>query len=166
MGMYDNLKDIVTVFRNDETLLRLLYYPAEDLTTNTPDPLDISLQNILSMNEDMQWEIRDEHIMLIPKGSDLEEKKLCRIFLYAGRRQSTGNYLAANQQVIVDILCHMNYEKDLRSMRISDRINELLVAENVTGIGKMDYFNGSPISAPKDYIGFQHIYEFSAFKKR
>lgn len=165
MGMYDSLRDIVKVLRFDEILLRLLYYPPENLANNTPDPLSDTLQNILTL--DVDWKIRDKRIMLIPKSDDLVTTPLCRIYVYAGRRiPTTSNYITANQQVIIDVLCHNDFEKDLRSMRIGDRLNELLVMERITGIGKTDYVGGGQInSAPSGYIGYTHAFEFASFKK-
>ena len=163
MGMYQNLKDIVRVFRYDETLLRLLYYPIKDITSNTKDPLDNSLQDILRMSESTIWEIRDKSIFLTSKSDDLELEPLCRIYLYAGRRRSDRNsYIMASQEITVDIFCHSEFEKDLRSLRISDRINELLVDERITGFGKIEYVSGYPIQAPNDYVAYRHIYEFGS----
>ncbi|WP_243357250.1 hypothetical protein [Bacillus litorisediminis] len=165
-GMYKNLKDIAVTLQNDETLLRLLYYPPKDLSQNTPDPLDPSLPNILEMDISKLWEIRDKHILFVPKTDDLTGNKLCRVYLYAGRRIPSRNYLIADQEVIIDTLCHTSYESvDLRSMRISDRINELLVSERITGIGRIDYVDGRQINAPLDYVGFQNVYEFGSNKK-
>lgn len=164
MSMFKNLRDIVKLFRFDETLLRLLHYPPEDIAKNVKDPLSPTLPNVLEI--DTTWSIRDKHIFLVPKADDLVTTPICRIYLYAGRRQpqTRGSFAVANQEVIVDILCHMDFEKDLRSMRISDRINELLVMERVTGLGKMDYVDGRPISAPSGYVGYQHVYEFGSSK--
>lgn len=165
MGMYDNLKDIVKVFRFDETLLRLLYYPPLDLTKGTKDPLDVTLPNVMEMDLEELWAIRDKRIMSTRKADDLEQEPLCRIYLYAGRRKPVnGGYVYANQQIIVDILCHMDFEKDLRSMRISDRIEELLVKQRVTGISKILYVDGGQINAPEDYVGYSHIFELTNMK--
>jgi hypothetical protein len=92
---------------------------------------------------------------------------MCRIFVYAGRRSpDNGNYAMANQGVIIDILVHNTFEEgDLRTTRISDRLNELLISERVTGIGKMEYASGNPIGSPSGYVGFQHVYKFTEFKK-
>lgn len=159
MGMYDILRDVVKVFRSDESLLRLLYYPAQNLITNTKDPLDASLPNILSMNEEKLWQIRDKTIYTISKGDDLETEPLCRIYLYAGRRNPDRNYLLANQEITVEIFIHNEYEKDLRSLRVSDRVNELLISQHITGIGKVEYVQGFPINAPNDYVAYRHNYE-------
>ncbi len=158
MSMHKSLVDIVHVFRNDEELLRLLHYKPEDIAKNIPDPLDPTLPNILDIDED--WSIRDKVLYLVPKSSDLEKEPICRIYLYAGRRERTSNnYMFANQEIIVDIVSHMNFEKDLRSTRVSDRVNELLVNENITGVGKVLYEMGVPIGVPVDYVGFRHHYK-------
>lgn len=164
MGIYDNIKDIVKIFNNDEILLRLLYYYPKNISKTNSDPLDPNLDNIIG--NDVYWEIIEDRIMLTPKSSDLDEKKICRIYVYAGRRKPmNGSYLFSTQQVRVDILCHFDYEKDLRSMRISDRINELLVGNRATGIGKVSYVNGDQIGAPEGYVGYSHVYEFGSMDK-
>ncbi|MEH7346009.1 hypothetical protein V7122_19385 [Bacillus sp. JJ1532] len=164
MSMYKNLIDIVRVFYHDEPLLRLLHYKPEDMAQRRLDPLDKSLANILDIDKD--WVIRDKVFKLVPKSSNLEDEPICRIYLYAGRRErASGNYLHANQMVVVDILCHIDYEKDLRSCRIGDRINELIVDSNVTGFGKIRYVEGMPFAAPEDYVGYRHFYEVGNFTK-
>lgn len=164
MSMYKNLIDIVQVFRHDEELLRLLHYEPENIAKKIPDPLDVSLPNILDIDDD--WKIRDNVIKLVPKTSNLEEKPICRIYLYAGRRDgSTNNYLTAKQQIVVDVLCHTDFEQDIRSTRICDKVNDLLVHSRITGFGKIDYLEGTPISAPVDFIGYRNIYEVGSFKK-
>jgi hypothetical protein len=49
-------------------------------------------------------------------------------------------------------------------MRISDRVNELLVLQRVTGLGKIDYVQGGQLPAPSNYVGFKHVYEFGSTK--
>lgn len=166
MGMYDNLKDINSLLRNDETLLRLLYYPPKNYQTSTPDALDPSLPNILEMDAITLRELREKRIKLVPKDDDLQTEPICRIYIYAGRRTPTNNnFLFANQELIIDVLCHEEFEKDLRSYRISDRLNELLCLERVTGIGQIGYVQGGQISSPTQYVGFRHVYESVNFKK-
>jgi hypothetical protein len=106
--------------------------------------------------------------MFTPKTDDLTpDKPMCRIFLYAGRRTpDRGNYGISDQEVVIDLLIHESFENgDLRSYRIGDRLNKLLVAENITGVGKINYYRGTPISSPRSYIGYQHVYEFGSVKK-
>ena len=167
MGMYENFLDFLKLLRNDEILLRLLYYAPEDIVSKIPDPLSSSLPDILKMDAKTRNQIRNERIYKIPKSDDLIDKEICRIYVYPGRRSSNnGNFLYANQQVIFDILVHEKFEDgDLRSSRIVERLNELFAMEYITGIGKMDYLDGNPIGAPKNYIGFRHIFKIVDFKK-
>ncbi|MCM3110035.1 hypothetical protein [Lederbergia lenta] len=168
MGMYENMQDILKTLRFDEELLRLLHYKPENIATKTPDPLDSSIENIMDMDISKQWEIRDDKILLTPKDDDLLDKRICRIFVYFGdRNPERGKYLFASQSLIIDILCHSDFENgDMRSLRIGDRLNQLLVSEHIVGIWKMSYVRGRQIArVPSQYVGFQHVYEFEAVKK-
>lgn len=167
MGLHQNLMDIVNVLYYDETLLRLLYYPTADLSKDIHDPLDDSLPNVLDMDEESQWDIRNKRICFSSKNNDIPpDQPFSRIYVYAGRRRADGNYLMADQELVIDIFVHNDWENgDLRSTRISDRLNELLVLNKITGIGKMNYNNGSPITSPAEYVGYRHIFEFTEFKK-
>jgi hypothetical protein len=168
MGMYKNIQDILNVLWYDEELLRLLVYMPENILTNTPDPLDSSLENILEKSIEEQWKIRNEVIMLTPKDDDLVENRKCRLFVYLGDREpNRGNYHIATQELVVDILCHSDFENgDMRTTRIGDRLNELFAMERVTGFGKTDYVRGTIISrTPSQYVGYRHIYSFGGMKK-
>jgi len=164
MSMRKSIRDIYMTFINDETLLRLLYYPPKNLGTNTPDPLSVTNPNILDMSDDAKWEVINDRIAMTPTVSDLDTTEKCRLLFYAGRR-SPGNFIYADQEIICDILCHFNYEKDQRSTWISDRVNELLVQERITGIGKVDFKSGGITGSPKGYIGYRLVYEFGSAKK-
>lgn len=166
MSMYKNMMDILNVLYFDETLLRLLYYPAKNLKGNIPDPLDASLPSVIVT--DIDWSIRDSVIKKIPKVDDLTNTPISRLLIYAGRRTSDNqNYLTATQQLIIDIVCHESFEDgDFRSARISDRLNELFVAEKITGIGKMYFVEGGQITGlPTEYVGFKNIYRFGSVAK-
>lgn len=167
MGLHQNLKDIIQVIYNDETLLRLLYYSPANLVNNVPDPLSSSLPNIMDMDIGQQWDIRNERIVFSGKTSDLTpDKPMSRLYVFAGNRKADGNYLMANQELIIDIFCHNDIENgDFRSSRIIDRLNQLFVDERVTGIGKMNYYRGFPYSAPTEYICYRHIFEFGDLRK-
>lgn len=163
MGMYENFSDIVKLFYHDDQLLRLLYYPPTNFTS-IKDPLDPSLQNMT--DNDADWKIRLDRILSTPKSDDLVNTEICRIYVYAGRRRpQSGNFKVANQELIIDILCHSKFENgDFRSLRISDRINDLLIHEHVTGLGKMDYIDGGQAPAPNNYVGYRHVYTFGSTK--
>lgn len=168
MSMYKNIQDILNVLWYDEELLRLLHYSPENIRERTPDPLDESLQNILDMSEGEQWGIREDVVYLTPKDDDLINDKKCRLFIYLGdRNPDRGNYLTAKQELIVDILCHVDFENgDMRAERIGDRLNQLFALEHITGFGKMDYVRGQLINrVPSQYVGYRHIYEFGGMKK-
>src|SRR5690625_1227435 len=159
VSMRQSIRDIYQTFLNDEELLRLLYYPPENLAENRPNPLDESLPNILDMDLDKLWSIRDDTILLTSKTDDLDVEPKCRLLFYAGRRTPTHNYLVADQTIVCDILCHFDYERDQRSRWISGRVNELIVRSRVTGRGEVDYVRGEPISDAKKYIRERHTYE-------
>jgi hypothetical protein len=164
--MYKNFMDILNVLYKDETLLRLLYYPAENLDGNVKDPLDVSLPNILDIDSD--WSIRNSRIMKAPKDDDLNpDNPICRIFVFAGRRTGdNGNYALATQNVVIDIFCHNSFEEgDLRTTRILDRLNELFVYERITGITKMDFLNGDNYPSPSGYVGYRSTYKYGSIKK-
>jgi hypothetical protein len=168
MGLYQNLQDIINVLYTDEELLRLIYYSPANLSTKTPDPLDSSLVNIMDMDEEEQWKIRNERICFSSKTSDIPvDEPFCRIYVYTGRRiPNNGNYLFATQELVIDILCHSDFENgDLRTLRISDRLNELFCQEQVTGLWKMDFVGAGQRSAPNEYTGYQVVYKFDTFKK-
>ncbi|GIN23112.1 hypothetical protein [Siminovitchia fordii] len=170
MGMYKNMQDILKAVRFDEELLRLLYYNPEDYLSKTLDPLDERLPNILDMDLGKQWEIRDERIMITPKDDDLTNKRICRIFVYFGDRfplPQKKSYLIASQDIVVDVLCHADFEnKDIRSTRIGDRLNQIFALSDVTGMGKMEYVRGRVLTrTPSQYVGFQHIYRFGSTKQ-
>lgn len=165
MSMYKNFSDILNVLNSDEELLRLLYYHPANLATNTPDPLDNSLPNMLSMDEETLWKIIDERIKLTDKSDDLIDKPICRLFVYPGRRNGN-EYIFADQQVIIDILCHYDFENgDWRSTRIADRLNELFVNQKITGIGKFKYVNCTPWGNYEKYVAYRHIFQFGSFAK-
>lgn len=162
MTLQNNLLDVFKIMRNDEQLLRLLTFPSEDYSEGVLDPLDSNLQNILdNPNKEETMKIKDDVIYKIPKTDDLETRAICRIYTYAGRRTPTRtNFLYADQDVVFDLIVHDSFENgDLRSSRIVERLNELFATEDVTGIGKMLYEGGDPISAPKNYIGYKHVFK-------
>ena len=154
----------------DEELMRLLTYLPRGYDKNGNynefDPLDERLPNIVDSESEEYWKLVDERILLGEKTSDLLESKLCRIYIYEGRRRPVfKSYLVARQEVNIDIFIHESYDKDLRITRISDRINELVALEHIAGFGKFEYVAGNPREAPTHYRRFLHQYTMTVSKK-
>jgi hypothetical protein len=166
MAMYDDFLKIIKYLKSDEELNRLLYYPPEDLGEDVLDPLDSNLPNIMTMNVEKRAEIINKRIMKSTKYKDLEKDSICRLYVYAGRRSPNGNYQSADQELVIDIYCHSDFENgDLRSLRISDKLNQLLSQSRIVGIGQMDFDGARPINAPYEYVGYQVVFTYSTFKK-
>lgn len=161
--MFISIHDLLI---NDEDLLRLLYYPPTSLRNQQPDPLSDELENVLDMELDKIWDIRDHHIPLSSKDDDLVGNELCRIYLYPGKiRPSLNNFMTMKQEIVVDVFCHYSYiEADQRMMMITDRLSDLLFNERVHGLGKIDYRNGYDFNAPKGYQSYRHIFEIGGTK--
>ncbi|WJV20694.1 hypothetical protein QU593_09790 [Rossellomorea marisflavi] len=159
MGMKQKLESAYTLLTSDEQIARLLYYPPSQFSNNFTDPLSPTLPNIQDMEIEARWDILDKRIKPVPKSLETIEEELCLLFIYAGLRQPTNNYYTSTQEIIIDVLCHENYEKDSRSAWLSDRINEVLDKQRIAGFGKVSYVSGRPISAPQNFVGFRHIFK-------
>ncbi len=161
MEMRKNIQDIYKVLTTDETLLRLLYYPA---INPLDSPLSPSKQNILEMPDEEKWAIILDRIMTTPKVDDLvDDKPKCRLLFYAGDRNVTKNYLVADQEFVFDVICHLNFDEvDQRLTWICDTINDLLFNKRITGVGKVEFKSGRPIGAPNGYIGYRLRYLFGS----
>lgn len=154
----------------DEELLRLLTYIPQGYDTNGNynelDPLDVSLPNLVDTESEDYWRLVDERIVLGEKTSDLLESKLCKIYIYEGRRRPVfQSYLVAKQEINIDIFVHESFDRDLRITRIADRINELIALEHLVGFGMLDYVSGNPREAPTHYRRFLHQYTMTVSKK-
>lgn len=155
------IADVFTLLRSDEDLLRLLYYPP------LSDPLNREQhEDITNLPEDEMWDIIAKHIFTSSKSGDIEEKRICRIYVYLGKtRPSTVNAFTTKQEIVVDVFCHLDFSDDARMEMISDRLDELMFRSRVKGgLGRVDYRNGYDFSAPRDYEAFRHIYEVGGRK--
>lgn len=157
------IKDTFQVLISSENLKRLLWYPPEDLTTDTPDPLSPTLPNI-SMNEILNWEIIEDRILLNSKSDDLVDTEKCRLYLYLGDRRPSENARMVKQEIIIDFLWHELFDNDLRFDSITKTLNRLLVNKRITGVGKMTYLEGHTIGTPKNYSGYRHIFGVGSVK--
>lgn len=161
--------NIYQILIADEELMRLLKYEPKGYDTQEnyhPDPLDPKLPNLVNTESDDYWKLVDERVVLGEKASNLLENKLCKIYIYEGRRRPVfESYLVAQQEVNVDIFIHESFDRDLRISRISDRINELIALERIAGFGKLEYKAGNPREAPTHYRRFLHQYTMNVSKK-
>lgn len=164
------ISEIFKKLSNDDVLLRLLYYLPEndendDGTCHHFPPL--SDLNPPIKDSGIHTSVVEESIRTSTKSTDIEEKAICRLYIYAGRRRSVfNNYLLASQEIVIDIFVHESFDKDMRLSWISDRINELIALERVEGsIGKLDYVAGNSRMAPIGYSKYENIYEYTTDKK-
>lgn len=157
---------VYNALRNDEELLRLLHYPPTDIAYEIPDPLDPNLQNVLDKELREYWDIVRRHILRTSKSDDWETKRMCRIYLYAGKKRGfSRNARVGKREIVVDVFVHHDYEVDFRLNRISDRLSSLLFLSRVEGgLGTVDYRDGYDFVAPKGYEAYRHIFEVGEAK--
>lgn len=163
-SMREVVSNIYQLLINDEQLLRLLWYKPQQL--DGIDPLDPSLLNVKDMAD--YWDIVNNRIMLAEKENDLLEFPMCRLYISAGRRRPVfNNYLLATQEIVISMYVHEDYEMDMRSAWISDRINELIALEYVEGAmnQRMEFVAGNARVAPIQYRRYDLIFEYTASKK-
>lgn len=155
----DGIQRIYKVLSEDEEIVRLLWY----LPYNTvrPDPLSEALPDLVDFDKDLYWDIVDERILLRQKLNDIEDKKLCRIYLIAGKNRPVfNNHLLSEQDFEIFIYTHDDYESDMRNTWISDRINNLIVNKGLAGIGEVQMKGSDPLASPKEYTLYRHRYSF------
>jgi hypothetical protein len=167
MRMRENMQDIFKVFTGDETLLRLLFYKPQNASD---DPLSTAKPNVLDKPILEKWKIIQDRIKTVPKVDDLDTEPKCRLLFYPGNRHKTGNYLVSDQDIVIDILVHFDYEDvDQRLEWICDVINELMFDKRITGMGKVTYGGGYPglylKDTPQGYVGYRLVYSFGSGNK-
>lgn len=151
----ENLIDIYNHIKNDDTLMRLLYYK--------DNPLDPSLPNFNQI--DGYQSIRSNLLLRSPKTNDLTSSPICRVCMYFGNRKNNGNKKVANQDIIFDVYVNIDVydSKDVRSLWICDRITAIMNDQRVTGVGDMlsenNYIIGNP---PEGYIGYKLVFSFGS----
>lgn len=161
--MRKNIQDIYKVLVGDETLLRLLYYIDNTDDKEVNSPLNPSKTNILSLSN--KWDIIQDIIKTTPKIDDLDSTKKCRVLIFPGDRDGTGNYLVSDQQFYFDTFVHTAIDNvDQRLSWICDTLNELICNKNITGFGKILFVRGRNILSIQNYLGYRLIFEFSDLK--
>lgn len=163
-SMREVVSHIYRILIQDEELMRLLYYYPQ--SANHPDPL--SEENPDIIGSETYWDIVEDRVLLAEKYSDIINKDICRLYITQGRRRPVfGNYLLATQEIMISIYTHENYETDMRSAWIADRINELIALTDIDGMlgDKLEYVAGNPRVAPIMYKRYDTLYEYTTGKK-
>lgn len=160
-----NMVDFFKIVSNDETLMRLLYYKSQNALD---DPLSPSKSNLLNTNI-YRSDIMPLRLKRAPKINDLlpNNTPICRLCVYMGAASKTMNHRIFKQRIVIDVFVHIDeYEvKDGRSLKIIDRLDELMLNKRITGFGDIESAAFSPIAnAPDGYIGYQNVYSFGSNK--
>lgn len=169
-SMREVVNNIYQLLINDEELMRLLWYLPKQFTGKDPlEGMNISNVELLDVKDMADyWDIVNNRILLAEKENDLLENPICRLYISAGRRRPVFNsYLLATQEIVISMYVHEDYELDMRSAWISDRINELIALEYIEGSmnQRMEFVAGNARVAPLQYRRYDLIFEYTASKK-
>lgn len=160
MSLNKHLTDMFLRIVNDNELWRLLYYKGYN-------PLDPSLPEVKDRSDYKTIE-KEERIIRSPKTNDLTDTPICRLCVYLGNRTPSRNKKFPNQDIHFDVYAHIDeYDKlDGRSLSICDRLDDLIGAERITGIGKVEPRRFYILSnVPSGYIGYKVVYTFGSEEK-
>lgn len=175
-SMREALNNIMQVLREDEKLMKLLYYSPETLEQDVVEdliPTDEDMARVIENDVDAiekverYREIIESRLLIGETKKEIEEDHICRVYVRFGRLRSVfGNYLIGDQEVVVNVYVPNRYDRyDYRLAWINDRISYLLTQERISGIGKMIYSKGDSRVAPHDYARYENIYMFTTAKK-
>lgn len=158
-GRGDILFKYLKIMRNDEHLLRLLYYNPIDKNVSYVEFTDPNLPNVLEFDEDKLDEIRSDLIRTSQKSDDIVEKKKTVIFVYFGKSKAKPrNRLLVDREIIFHILSHNDFSFASRIEEICDRLDTLFSGQRIGGIGLTEIANSFPREAPKEYLAFEQKY--------
>lgn len=174
------------LFRNDENLLRLLWYKSKSydddifqITTERPritvpwttdHKLDTTVPWVESVEDPGKMaEIIDSIIISTMKYTDLTTTptQKCRLCFSLGNRGNTNNPRLAYQEMVFNIYVHTEIDKvDYRLAKICDYLTRLIAKNNrIIGTDKVVERLARPFSINSDeYIGYQFVYEFGSTK--
>ena len=166
MSKYQHFNNFFDVIANDDKLLRLLVHKSKNLLD---DPLSPTKPGIVG--SPTYFDVIKQNIIRAPKFTDLPDKAICRICMYLGHNIKQRNRMASEkvfiQEVVIDVYVHIDeYEVvDIRSLKICDRLNDLLYDQRVSGVSKVDSPETYSIpNAPTGYIGYKMIFSFGSTK--
>lgn len=152
-GIRKQMNQIWQLLRHDEELLRLLYYDRNPLSEDLPDITSLPQKEFEKISMDV---VRFEE-----KSSELTTKGIKRVYITTGRkRQVFGKPYYARQHFFINVIVHEDFVKQLRLEQIGDRINQLLLHNNISGVGNIMYEGGDPYQAPREFQTYLHIYSF------
>lgn len=154
--LFHFMTNIEKILIEDEQLLRLLTYKPrgydEKKKAPIPDPLDPSLPNLVNGSKEY-WALVKDRIRKGDKRTDITDNSKCIIYLQEGRERSKfNNAFLVEQEIILSILVHEDYEDDWRMSRIRDRVFELIIHQKgMAGFGKFESVGSDPRDAPKGF---------------
>lgn len=174
MKIVNNLSRFYQRLKNDEKLLRLLYYLPKD---PLDDPLDESKVEISQLpNKDL---ILNNILVIGDKTSDLIiDSAFCRICLYTGPRTPQKHYLkttnhftenpySSTQQYIFDIYTPNTINNvDFRLDWLGESLNEALFHEDLIEFNELRFHSGMPLlNMPDGFVGYRWIFTIPSSQK-
>lgn len=158
-GRGDILYKYLNIMRNDEHLLRLLYYNPIDKNGNYVEFTDSNLPNVLDFEEQKLDEIRSDLIRTSQKSDDIIETKKTVVFVYFGKSKAKfHNRLLVDREIVFHILSHNDFSFASRIEEICDRLDTLFSGKRIGGIGLTEIANSFPREAPKEYLAYEQKY--------
>lgn len=151
-GIRNQMQKIEYVLRNDEELLRLLHYKRNPLSKAEHEDI---------IGSENYWDIVTEHVIYGEKDSDLKDETLCRVYLYTGRaRQVFGKPFYNKQRFFINVFVHEDFVQGLRLEQIVDRVNQLLLHNQISGFSKIMFEGGDPYQAPREHETYLLSFSF------
>jgi len=169
--LYHFMNNIEKVLINDEWLMRLFAYKPKGFDEEKQivllDPLDENLPDIVN-NSKEYWALVNDRIRKGDKRTDKSEDSKCIMYIQEGKdRSKFGNAFIVDQEVLISILIHENYETDWRMSRIRDRVFDLLIHKNqMAGFGMFEYVGADPREAPKSFRRMDYRFKFTNNKSQ
>lgn len=158
-GRGDILYKYINIMKNDEHLMRLLYYSPLDENGDFVDFVDMDLPNVLDLPEDELILFQDDVIRKSQKADDIVENKKTVIFVFYGKSKPVfENKTLVKREIIFHILSHNDFAFADRIEEICDRLDTLFVGKRIGGIGKTDIGISFPREAPKEYLAYEQKY--------
>lgn len=159
--------------KDAETIIKKLFVtskPYSDdlkrlLVINTKDCLDNSNENYRKIveNTSVKELMEEKYLTLVPKVKMKEHEEVKNyIVLTFDDFAPTTNPEYRDCSIVFDIYCHRDYwdlgDYRTRPLKILGIIDGILNEANLSGIGKLDFFDASQIDLNEDYSGYSLTY--------